>query len=79
MGFFDILAHVFLTEAAAIAAIQLINAGEGIPVEPTDTTTSYTMAYPYEGGWYIQADAVTQKYLTETQTISLYMHEPSAG
>jgi hypothetical protein len=78
MGFFDILAHVFLTEAAALAAIQLINEGEGIPVESTDTTTSYTAAYPFEGGWYFQADAVTQKYLTETQTISLYMHVPTA-
>ena len=78
MGYFEILAHVFLTEAAALAAIQLINAGEGIPVEPTDTTTTYTKAYAFEGGWYFQADVVTQKYLSETQTISLYMHVPTA-
>ena len=58
-----IKAHIFDTLKQANNAIELINKGEGIPINKTATTRTYTQPQENNGQVYIQADEVTQKYL----------------
>jgi hypothetical protein len=67
----SIKAHLFDTLEAANEAIELINAGEGIPVSPEAVTRTYTEAQENDGRIYIQADEVTEKYLGEGIEIEL--------
>jgi len=67
----SIKAHLFDTLEAANAAIELINAGEGIPVSPEAVTRTYTQAQENDGRIYIAADEVTEKYLGEGVEIEL--------
>jgi hypothetical protein len=67
----SIKAHLFDTLEAANEAIELINAGEGIPVSPDAVTRTYTQAQENDGRIYIAADEVTEKYLGEGIEIEL--------
>lgn len=58
-----IKAHIFKTFKEAQEAIELINKGEGIPINEQATTRTYTQAQENEGNIYISADSVTEKYL----------------
>lgn len=63
-------AHTYETEAAAVAAIALINNGEGIPVYDNAATQTYIQAQLHSSGcWYIKADEITIKYLGEPQQL----------
>jgi hypothetical protein len=66
-----IKAHLFDTLEAANEAIELINAGEGIPVNPAAVTRTYTEPQENDGRIYIAADEVTEKYLGEPTEIEL--------
>jgi hypothetical protein len=61
------LIHKFNTEINARAASQAINKGEGIPSSVNDVTTTYTdVKYSLSGSfYYIVADSVTTKYITD--------------
>lgn len=60
-------AHLFDTEQEAMAALAIIDAGEGLPVNPAAATTGYTTCLPYTHGWYIRADETTIRYLGEAE------------
>jgi len=64
-------AHLFDTLEAANEAIEIINAGEGIPVSLEAVTRTYTQAQENDGRIYIAADEVTEKYLGEGIEIEL--------
>jgi hypothetical protein len=68
-------AHTFDTFEAANAAIEVINQGEGIPVNPEAVTRTYTQAQENNGTIYIVADEVTVKYLGEPIEIELIYPE----
>jgi hypothetical protein len=68
-------AHTFDTLEAANAAIEVINQGEGIPVNPEAVTRTYTEAQENNGTIYIVADEVTEKYLGEPTEIELIFDE----
>lgn len=55
----NIFAHTFTTEAEALAAVELINLAQGIPVDADSETQNWQTAKEYADGWYIEADAVT--------------------
>jgi hypothetical protein len=67
----SIKAHIFTTEQEAQQAINLINAGEGIPISPEAVTRTYTEPQENDGRIYIAADEVTEKYLGEGIEIEL--------
>jgi hypothetical protein len=67
-------AHTFTTEQEANAAIDLINHGEGIPVNDEAATRTYTEAHVNKGTIYIVADEVTEKYLGASVEIEI-IHE----
>jgi hypothetical protein len=54
---------VFNSEDEAQDAINLINQGEGVPINLEAVTRTYTTVKIYEETIYIQADEVTEKYL----------------
>jgi hypothetical protein len=68
-------AHTFDTLQQANAAIEVINQGEGIPVNPEAVTRTYTEAQENNGTIYIVADEVTEKYLGEPIEIELIYPE----
>jgi len=68
-------AHLFDTLEAANSAIELINTGEGIPVNSEAVTRTYTQVQENDGRIYIQADEVTEKYLGEGVEIELIYDE----
>jgi hypothetical protein len=68
-------AHTFDTFEEANAAIEVINQGEGIPVNPEAVTRTYTQAQENNGTIYIVADEVTEKYLGEPTEIELIFDE----
>ena len=63
--------HLFDSLEQANNAIDTINEGEGIPVNDSATTRTYTEAQENNGNIYIFADDVTQKYLGEPTQIEL--------
>ena len=71
----SIKAHIFNTLELANNAIELINEGEGIPVNPEAVTRTYTQAQENDGRIYIQADAVTEKYLGNPIEIEITYHD----
>jgi hypothetical protein len=70
-----IKAHTFATEQDAQQAIDLINQGEGIPVNPEAVTRTYTEAQENEGRIFIISDEVTIKYLGEPIEIEIIYPE----
>jgi archaellum component FlaG (FlaF/FlaG flagellin family) len=70
-----IKAHVFNTLEEANNAIEVINQGEGIPINETATTRTYTEAKENNGNIYIAADSVTEKYLGEPTDLELIFNE----
>jgi hypothetical protein len=70
-----IKAHIFDTLEQANNAIEQINQGEGIPVNPEAITRTYTQAQENNGTIYIAADEVTQKYLGEPTDLELIYDE----
>ena len=67
--------HLYTTIEDANNAIELINQGEGIPINETATTRTYTEAQENNGNIYILADDVTIKYLGEPVEIELIYNE----
>ena len=67
--------HLFDSFEAANVAIETINQGEGIPVNETATTRTYTQAQENNGNIYILADDVTIKYLDEPTEIEIIYNE----
>jgi hypothetical protein len=67
----SIKAHTFTTEQEANNAIEQINQGEGIPINETATTRTYTQWQQLEDIYYIVADEVTEKYLGEPTDLEL--------
>lgn len=73
----NIQAHVYATKAGALAAIDIINTGEGIPVSSKATTRTYTAPIKHDDGtWYIYADEVTMQYLPAPETVILTIEIP---
>jgi hypothetical protein len=70
-----IKAHTFQTYQEAQQAIELINIGEGIPVNPEAVTRTYTEAQENEGRIFIISDEVTIKYLGEPIEIEIIYPE----
>ena len=70
-----IKAHVFNTLEEANNAIEVINQGEGIPINETATTRTYTQAQENNGNIYIAADSVTEKYLGESTDLELIFND----
>jgi hypothetical protein len=71
----SIKVHIFITEQEAHQAIDLINKGEGIPVNPEAVTRTYTEAQENEGRIFIISDEVTIKYLGEPIEIEIIYPE----
>jgi archaellum component FlaG (FlaF/FlaG flagellin family) len=71
----SIKAHTFQTHQKAQQAIELINQGEGIPVNPEAVTRTYTEAQENEGRIFIISDEVTTKYLGEPIEIEIIYPE----
>lgn len=67
--------HLYATIEDANVDIETINNGEGIPVNETATTRTYTEAQENNGNIYILADDVTIKYLGEPVEIELIYNE----
>jgi archaellum component FlaG (FlaF/FlaG flagellin family) len=67
--------HLFKTLEEANAAIEIINQGEGIPINETATTRTYTQSQENNGNIYILADSITQKYLGEPIDLELIYDE----
>jgi hypothetical protein len=67
----SIKVHTFTTEAEAQQAINLINVGEGIPVNEDAVTRTYTDWQQLEDIYYILADEVTEKYLGEPTDLEI--------
>ena len=67
--------HTFATIEQANNAIDLINNGEGIPVNDSATTRTYATAMQHKDFWYIYADEVTEKYLGEGEIIEINNEE----
>ena len=67
--------HTFATIEQAKTAIDLINEGEGIPINDTAITRTYATAMQHKEFWYIYADEVTQKYLGEGEIIEINNEE----
>lgn len=67
--------HLYATIEEANNAIELINQGEGIPINETATTRTYTQQQENNGNIYILADDVTVKYLGEPVEIELIYNE----
>lgn len=63
--------HIFDNFQQANNAIDTINKGEGIPINDSATTRTYTESQENNGNIYILADEVTQKYLGEPSEIEL--------
>ena len=70
----SIKAHLFTTEAEAQKVIDLINKGEGIPVNEDAVTRTYTDWQQLEDIYYILADEVTKKYLGEPTDLEIPDH-----
>lgn len=70
-----IKAHIFSTLEEANNAIEVINKGEGIPINETATTRTYTEAQENNGNIYIFADEVTIKYLGKPTDLELIYNE----
>jgi hypothetical protein len=71
----SIKAHTFQTHQEAQQAIDRINQGEGIPVNPEAVTRTYTEAQENEGRIFIISDEVTIKYLGEPIEIEIIYPE----
>jgi len=71
----SIKTHTFQTHQEAQQAIELINQGEGIPVNPEAVTRTYTEAQENEGRIFIISDEVTTKYLGEPTEIEIIYPE----
>ena len=69
MGY--IKAHIFDTLEQANNAIEVINQGEGLPIDETATTRTYCNYEENEGTIFIRADEVTTKYLGEPTEIEI--------
>jgi hypothetical protein len=67
----SIKAHIFDTVEAANKAIEAINQGEGIPINETAITRTYTEVQENNGTIYIAADSVTEEYLGEPTDLEL--------
>jgi hypothetical protein len=67
----SIKAHIFDTLESANVAIELINQGEGIPINETATTRTYCNYEENEGRIFIISDEVTTKYLGEPTEIEI--------
>ena len=63
--------HTFATIEQANNAIDLINEGEGIPVNDSAITRTYATAMQHGDLWYIYADEITEKYLGEGEIIEI--------
>ena len=63
--------HTFDSFEQANNAIDTINKGEGIPINDSATTRTYTEPQENDGNIYILSDEVTQKYLGEPTEIDL--------
>jgi len=70
--------YFFATKTLANAKVKVINEGEGIPVTPEATTTTYTTIekHPTDGYWYIRSDDITEKYLGKGEEIELPDPDP---
>ena len=67
--------HLFDSLEQANTAIDVINEGEGIPINDSSTTRTYATAMQHEEFWYIYADEVTEKYLGEGEIIEINNEE----
>ena len=67
----SIKAHIFNSEAEVVAAIDLINQGEGIPVSEDSVTRTYCDFQQLNSVYYIVSDDVTEKYLGEPNDLEL--------
>ena len=63
--------HLFDSLEQANNAIDTINKGEGIPINDSATTRTYTEPQENNDNIYILADELTQKYLGEPTKIEL--------
>jgi hypothetical protein len=70
-----IKAHIFDTLEQANNAIEQINQGEGIPIDESVITRTYTQAQENNGTIYIVADEVTKTYLDEPTDLELIYNE----
>lgn len=68
-------AYLYATEAEALAAVDLVNQGEGIPNNGYLTQT-YFIPLICNEGYYIIKDEVTSKYLSNLQTITINKPTP---
>jgi len=71
----SIKVHTFTSEQEAQQAINLINVGEGIPVNEDAVTRTYTDWQQLEDIYYILADEVTQKYLGEPTDLEIIQED----
>ena len=67
--------HLFDSLEQANNAIDLINEGEGIPINDSAITRTYATAMQQSEFWYIYADEVTEKYLGEGEIIEINNEE----
>lgn len=67
--------HLFQTIEEANASIDLINKGEGIPVNNEAVTRTYTQTQENEGSIFILADEITQKYLGDAIDLEIIYNE----
>ena len=70
--------HLFDSLEQANNAIDTINEGEGIPVNDSATTRTYTEAQENNGNIFIFADEVTQKYLGKPTEFELVYDDLTA-
>lgn len=63
--------HKFEKEQEALKAIDVINKGQGIPKKPTSITQTYAQPQQYDDIWYIQADKITEKYLGQSEILTI--------
>ena len=67
--------HLFQTIEEANASIDLINKGEGIPVNNESVTRTYTQTQQNEGRIFIVSDQVTEKYLGNPIDLEIIYNE----
>jgi hypothetical protein len=67
--------HLFQTIEEANASIDLINKGEGIPINDEAVTRTYTQTQENEGRIFILADEITQKYLGDAIDLEIIYNE----
>jgi len=67
--------HLFQTIKEANASIDLINKGQGIPVNNEAITRTYTEHQENQGRIFILADEITEKYLGESVDLEIIYNE----